>query len=126
MTTCTINSPSGVSNHNFPNTVKGDTFDGAVFTITRNSTAIDLTDAEIIMHLRLTPTGAIVDSFTTVGGGGLTIDADPTLGKFVFDSQIINLPAATYVYDIQIEFSNGVVKTYVGGKWTILQDVTHE
>ena len=113
------------TNYNFPSAVRGDTFNGLKFTVLVNDIAVDLTNATIIMDLRLTPTGVVVKSFTTVGSGGITINSDPTTGKFVFDAQIIDLPAAKYVYDIEIDFQSGLIKTYIGGTWEIIQDVTY-
>ena len=116
---------SSISNYNFPDHVRGDTFDGVQFTVTVNSLPIDLTLAIINMDLRSKLTNEVAKSFTTVNSGGLTIILPPENGQFTFDSQIIDVPAGTYAYDIEIVFSNGVVKTYIGGIWNILQDITY-
>lgn len=112
--------------YNFPTHIKGDTFDGALFTISLNATAIDLTDAIITMDLRETKNGVSVKRLTSVGDADITIDIDPTLGKFSINNQIIDVDAGRYYYDIQIEFPDNTVKTYVSGTWLITQDVTYE
>ena len=117
---------AGVSNYNFPDHIKGDTFNGKTFTVTLNAVALNLTSAIINMDMRLTPTGTVVKSFTSVGSGGITINANPVLGKFTLDAQLIDIAVGEYWYDIEIELSSGVVKTYIGGRWTILQDITYE
>jgi hypothetical protein len=112
------------TNYNIPDAIKGDTFDGVLFTVTVNNTLADLTDAIIKMDLRLTPTGTVVKNFTTVNSGGLTILNPPTDGKFKLDKQVITINPDSYLYDIQITFGNGEIKTYVGGNWEIIQDIT--
>jgi hypothetical protein len=114
---------SGMAHYNFPNTIRGDTFDGILFTITVNAIPADLTNAHIKMDLRLTPLGIVADTFSD--GSGITISGTPTDGKFTFDAQVISIAAANYYYDIEITFSNGVIKTYIGGRWNILQDVSY-
>ena len=114
------------TNYNMPDAIKGDTYDGVLFTVLVNAVAVNLTNAIITMNMRLTPTGVVAKSFTSVGGsGGITILSPATAGKFQIDAQIINIDAAEYVYDIQIKFANNEVKTYIGGKWEIIQDITY-
>jgi len=114
------------SRYDFPETIKGDTFNGILFTILVNDVGLDLTDAEINMDLRLTPTGASVERFTSVGDVNITISATPTDGKFTFNRQIIDVAANNYKYDIQITLADDTVKTYISGNWKIIQDVTYE
>ena len=113
------------SRYDFPDTTKGDTFNGILFTILVNDVALDLTGAEINMDLRLTPTGASVERFTSVGDADITISATPTDGKFTFNRQIIDIAASNYKYDIEIILADNTVKTYISGNWKIVQDVTY-
>jgi len=113
------------SRYDFPQIIKGDTFDGLSFTLSVNTVLVDFTDAIITMDLRLDKTGVSVKRFTSVGDADITIESPKTSGKFKFNSQIINVDAGIYYYDIQILFPNTVVKTYIEGRWTILQDVTY-
>jgi hypothetical protein len=112
--------------YNFPNLRKGDTYPGAVFTINVNGSPLDLTSAEVDIDLRLTALGAVAKTFTSVGGGGITISATPTDGTFTIDDQIVDIAAGTYLYDIEITLSNGVVMTPVWGNWQIIQDITYD
>ena len=114
-----------MARYDFSNAVKGDTFDGVLFTLTLNGVAIDLTGATIIMDLRLTKTGTSVKRFTSVADEHITISATPTDGTFTFNDQIIDVDAADYFYDIQITFADDTVKTYIYGRWTVIQDVTY-
>ena len=112
-------------NYNFQNHVKGDTFNGVLFTVTVNDVAFDLTGATITMDVRPTKTGSVVATYSTTTTG-ITISSPSTAGKFTFDEQIIDIAAAKYVYDIEIELSSGTVKTYIWGNWEITQDVTYD
>ncbi len=109
-----------------PSTRKGDTFPGVVFTIKVNGTPLVLTDAVITMDLRLTDTSSSALRLTSVANAGFTISATPTDGTFTLNSQIIDVPAGTYNYDINILLSNDTVKTYVWGTWSVIQDVTYD
>jgi hypothetical protein len=110
-------------NLNFENT-KGDTFDEVAFQLRINGVNVNLTGATIKMQLKkrycdLTP----ALSLTSVGSAGITI-TNASAGQFKINSQIINIPVWNYVYDLQIAFSNGEVKTYIKGNFNILEEVT--
>ena len=107
--------------YNFPDSLKGDTFDGMEFEILINSVAKNLTNTIIkIMFRRETKTGTIQK--TIVSGSGIT-KTDAVNGIFEIDTFTVDFPAGTYWYDIQFNDS-GVINTYVGGYWNIIQDVT--
>lgn len=111
-----------MSNYDFKNHKKGDTFEGVAFTVTKNGSALDLTGASIRMQLReKSETGTLGATYTD--GDGITI-TDPTNGVFTFDKQIIDIRAQKYYYDIEITLASGDVKSYIYGTWTITQDVT--
>ena len=55
---------------------------------------------------------------------GTIIITDGPNGKFRINPVIINIPAGSYVYDIQINFSTTEIKTYLKGNFTVTQDVT--
>jgi hypothetical protein len=110
--------------YNFPDHYKGDTFEGKVFTLQVNDEPAPLEGASIKMDLRKNNKETTPLTLRLSTGNGITI-LNPASGIFSIDNQMIDIPAETYVFDIQITFSNQEVKTYVGGTWTILQDVTH-
>lgn len=109
--------------YDFPDHVKGDTFEGVQFTITVNSSALNLTGATIRMQMRLNSNAPVVKEFSV--GNGLTLTT-PASGIFTFNKQVISVPPGVYYYDIQITLSNGDIKTYITGTWTIIQDITHD
>lgn len=104
-------------------TKRGDTFDEVLFELKKDGTAIDLTSAIIKMQLRKAAGGPIFLEFTSVASAGITI-TDASAGKFKINSVIINLEANVYLYDIEITFASGEVRTWVSGQFTILNDIT--
>jgi hypothetical protein len=107
--------------YNIPNILSGDTYDGVQFEVIVNSAPKDLTNTGIKVYFRRqSKTGAIQKSISN--GSGIT-KTDAVNGVFQIDAFTVDFPAGTYYYDIQFNDS-GVINTYVGGYWNILQDVT--
>jgi hypothetical protein len=111
--------------YDFPNHIKGDTFNGLSFTVTVNSVALPLAGASIKMELKLNkrPETPVVKTFSTVDNS--IVITEPSNGKFQIAKQVIDIPANIYVYDLEITLSGGDVHTYISGKWQILQDITN-
>ena len=109
----------------FDDHLKGDTWDGYDFQILDEITSvpISLVGATIRAMFRLQTNKNKVYEMSTAYGT-ITI-TDAANGKFGLDEQIINYDAGTYLYDIEVILASGQVKTRVGGKWTIKQDVTY-
>ncbi len=112
-----------MTTHNIDTHVKGNTFDALPFTISKATVPIDLTDASIKMQLRLFPNHPTYFELSTAGGQIEITDA--AAGKFSIKEQIIDFPAGAYYYDIKITLADNTVKTYIGGRWTILQNITN-
>jgi len=110
--------------YNFADKVKGDTLEPITFTVTVNSAALDLTDCTILIQFEKQPCLAYdYQMGTSAAIGGVTI-TDAVNGEFRIDEQILNWKAAKYYYDIQFTWTDGTVKTYIGGTIEIKQDVT--
>jgi hypothetical protein len=110
--------------YNFPDHIKGDTFDGVIFEILENNLPVDLTSAVINMDLRTSQAAETAAVRFSTSTNELEI-TDAVNGIFKFKEQIVNIAAATYYYDIEIIFASGRVKTWISGKWKMKQDVTH-
>jgi hypothetical protein len=108
--------------YNFPDHIKGDTFNGVQFEVLVNTIALNLTGASIKMQMRYTPTSVSVKEFNTTSGITIT---DATAGKFKINKQIIDIAFKKYFYDIEITLQTGEVYTYIKGTWNILADITH-
>ena len=106
--------------------IKGDTFEAVNFAMTSGAllSPIDLTGAVIKMQLRKQACDLVkVISLTSVLSDGITI-TNPALGLFKINKQIINIDPYNYVYDIEITFGSGVVKTYISGLFLVTPDIT--
>lgn len=97
--------------------IRNDTFEEVPFEIKKNNVSIDLTGATIRMQLRKVAGGVI--AFTP----SLTI-TNAVNGLFKINKQIIDCEAFNYLYDIEIAFSNGTVKTWISGEFLIKNDIT--
>lgn len=103
--------------------IQGDTFEIVNFAVVKNSTALNLTGAVIKMQLKKECGGVPILSFTSVASAGLTI-TNAAGGLFKINKQIINIPEFNYLYDIEITFSDGTVKTWVEGNFVVKCDIT--
>jgi hypothetical protein len=110
--------------YNIKQQYKGDTFQGVEFQIVDSDTKVpvDLTSTDMRCQFRKgSPTGLVVKDISL--GFGIAI-VDALTGKFKIDSFDINWAAGMYYYDIPITFSAELVKTYIKGTLTVIQDVT--
>lgn len=103
--------------------IKGDTFEAVNFAVVKNAVALSLTGAVIKMQLKKECNGVAILALTSVASAGLTI-TNAAGGLFKINQQIINIDEFNYVYDIQITFSDGTVKTWVEGNFIVKCDIT--
>lgn len=113
---------SKTTKYNFPDAKRGDTYNDVSFTINVNGVAQDLTGANIRMWLINATQQLPAADFNTVNGKLVITNA--TSGIFKTNVGIVLLPATQYYYDIQITFTNGVIKTWIEGTLTVLDDLT--
>lgn len=91
------------------------------YVITTDKKYIDLTGATMLCMFKTALTAPATMTWTEIDG--ITITA-PTTGIFRFNSQKIDIKGAAYLYDVQITFPSTIVKTYVSGTMTIVEDVS--
>ena len=125
-----------------PEHKKGDTFQGVSFhmeeMISGVPTPINITGAKIRMDLRLTPTSPKVLRLSNYviedplfPGGGLSISNGDN-GDWAIDKIVINVPPASYVFDVEFSFPVGEgeepdIQTLIpNGIWPFTQDVTYD
>ena len=108
--------------YNFDPHVKGNTFLGKEFAIDIGGTPPNLTGALIQMQLRLTPIHPTAHELSTTNG--MIEINDAVNAHFRIKEQIIDFPATNYFYDIKITYASGKIRTYIGGYFPILQNVT--
>lgn len=109
--------------YDFPTLYEGDTHDGLSITVATTSSGstnpVDLSTVDIAMQVR-TNEGVLTLDFAV--GTGIT-KTDAANGVFRVDA--FTIPAAgVYDYDIEFTYADSSVKTYMGGKMTVVAGVT--
>ena len=110
------------STYNFPNILRGDTFSAVQFTVNVNGSPKDLTSTGIKCEFRKSSKqGPSFKILTETGGITIVVAVN---GIFRIDEfNPVAIEVGEYYYDIQ--FTDGtVIKTYIEGTLTVLQDVT--
>ena len=103
-------------------TKRGDTWNGALFTLQLNGRVVDLTGARIFIQFRESYKSQSVLSLSV--GNGITI-TNPTGGTFRIDPRVFTSRPGVYKFEIRITLASGVVKTWIEGNATILEDITY-
>ena len=91
------------------------------FAITSNDVAVDLSGSTILIQVRTKPTSSDVvlslatGSSITIGGVGYN---EITLNK------VVDIAAGNYVYDMNVTFPSGLVKTYIYGSFLVQEDIS--
>jgi hypothetical protein len=92
------------------------------FAITAENVPVDLTDSTITIQVRKTANASAVDLSLSTGGNGITI-AGASNNQIVLN-KVVNIAAGNYLYDMNVTFPSGVVKTYVWGTFLVQEDIT--
>ena len=108
----------------FPNIehYKGDTFKQIPMVYRLNGFPQDLTGTIIRMQLRKEKDGVSYLVLTSVANAGITI-TNAANGAFKINTQIIDIQAGNYIYDIEFNI-NGVIETLIKGDFILTNDVT--
>jgi len=92
------------------------------FALLADTTPIDLSGCTILIQVRPTPTSATIaltlstaDSTISIGGANRN---QITLNKKV------DVAAGSYVYDMNVTFPSGEVKTYIWGNFIVQEDIS--
>lgn len=111
--------------YNLPDHLSGDTYNAVQFQLVLddgNDTPIDITDATFKCSIRKDPTKAAVLSWTSPSN---IVIVDASLGKFKLDLGVVTVTDEyEYFYDIEMTDADGIVKTYISGKWKINLDIS--
>jgi hypothetical protein len=93
-----------------------------VFALLADTTPIDLSGSTILIQVRPTPASATIaltlstaDSSISIGGVNRN---QITLNKKV------DVTAGSYVYDMNVTFPSGEVKTYIWGNFIVQEDIS--
>lgn len=108
--------------YQIPNHVKGDTWEGLTLNVRDSQGAsLDPLFASARMQVKASyDSDAVVD--LTSGAGEITVSGTET--DIVIEPTVVDIAAGTYVYDIEVTDLDGTKKTYLRGRWKILEGVT--
>lgn len=105
---------------NYDITVKRKTtYLGDKFRIHVNGAPLDLTGASILVQFRKAPLKTVFLELRI--GSGITVTDAPN-GAFQFDTQVFDLAAGQYGYDVEITLASGKIVNYLYGS-LFVQDV---
>lgn len=107
----------------WPAQYAGDTAELQEIQIVEDGFPVDLTGATVRMQVRQGPGQPILISNTSVASSGIVI-SDATEGTFKVGGYENPDIEAALIYDIEVEFSNGDIRTYLTGSYLIYAQVT--
>ena len=112
--------------YNFPEHIRGDTFKGVDFVMESNSLPLNLVGATIKSQFR--PKRNQFDlawEFSTTAGSIVIQGASNNIIHFNDKPGTeMKVRPEVYLYDIEITFPSGLIKTYISGTFTVIDDVT--
>ena len=93
-----------------------------VFTITANNVAVNLTGSTITIQVRKTASASTVDLTLSTADSSITIGGASS-NQITLNKQV-TIAAGSYLYDMNVAFPSGEVKTYVWGTFFVQEDIT--
>ena len=92
-----------------------------VFSIISNDVAIDLSGSTILIQVRKTAKSSDV-ALTLQTGSSITIGG--AFNNEIILNKVVNIEAGNYVYDMNVTFPSGMVKTYIYGSFLVQEDIS--
>ena len=112
--------------YNFPMQTRGNTFKARklVIEILNNNitTPLNLTGCAILIQFKLTTRFNAFLEWNTADNSILITDA--VNGEFEMQQTLLDVTPSIYMYDVQVTFPDGTVKTYFKGNFKIEADVS--
>jgi hypothetical protein len=103
--------------YNLPDAIFGRTYLALEFTILKNSVAVDLTGATIILHIENKKAPRSYDWTTDNGELEITDDVN---GVFQITQKTISIPVGNYGYGIVFYLADNTIFEYVYGNLNVL------
>jgi hypothetical protein len=91
-----------------------------VFTLLADTTPISLLGATVYIQVRKGCAGTL--ALTLTNGSGVTIGG--VSNNQITVNKLVDIDKGNYVWDMQVTFTTGVVKTYLEGDFIVYDDVT--
>jgi hypothetical protein len=92
------------------------------FAILADVTPVDLSGSTILIQVRPTPTSASVELTLSTANSSISIGGADT--NQITLNKIVDVAAGSYVYDMNVTFPSGEVKTYIWGNFIVQEDIT--
>lgn len=109
--------------YTIPAAKRGDTWDGInSIAIAVNGAPINLTNAIVKMEFRQSIDSPVTLTLSTSTSSILITNA--LSGVIQIPPKKVEMPFGDYMYDLQVTYPTGVVKTYMSGTWEITPDIT--
>jgi hypothetical protein len=93
-----------------------------VFAILANNVAVNLTGCTITIQIRKTATASSID--LTLSTADSTITIGGASSNQITLNKKVTIAAGSYLYDMNVLFPSGEVKTYVWGTFFVQEDIT--
>jgi len=98
----------------------GDSFKVSIGMDDCDGNFIDLTDADISIHIKKTINSPVLVELSI--GDGISISGENN--NIIEINKVIDLPQGTYRWDLQIIFPDGTVRTVFAGQFKVQTDIT--
>lgn len=108
--------------YTIPRHRRGDTWDGInTIGIKVNGIPVNLSGAQVIIEFREDYDSPVALTLSTLTS---TISVLPNLSSVKVLPVLIDIPPTTYKWDLQINYPDTTVKTYLEGTWEIYYDIS--
>lgn len=109
----------------------GDTWNGMELTLEELQedgvtviSPINLTGCSVRSQFRKTAKGSVAFEFKTDDDTILITDA--AAGKIEFQARKMDYEPGSYIFDVEVTFADGCVKTLFKDAWNIVNDISHD
>ena len=93
-----------------------------VFAILADTTPVDLSGSTILLQVRPAPASASV--VLTLSTANSSISIGGVSSNQITLNKIVDVAAGSYVYDMNVTFPSGEVKTYIWGNFIVQEDIS--
>jgi len=93
-----------------------------VFAITANNVAVNLSGSTITIQVRKTANASTIDLSLSTTDSSITIGGASS--NQITLNKKVTIAAGSYLYDMNVTFASGEVKTYVWGTFFVQEDIT--
>jgi hypothetical protein len=93
-----------------------------VFAITANNVAVNLSGSTITIQVRKTASATSIDLTLSTADSSISIGG--ASNNQITLNKKVTIAAGSYLYDMNVTFPSGVVKTYVWGTFFVQEDIT--